>query len=166
MHQQAILAQVERENIQERTTDFGPGDLVQVTMKIREGDKERLQPFQGTVIQMSGAGRGRTFTVRKASGNVYVERIFPVNSPMITEIRLVRKGKVRRARLFYLRDLSGKATRIEGKEGQLSAAGEPATAAEAAERVQPAKAEKPALAAQAAKPEQAPKAAKPEQPKA
>jgi large subunit ribosomal protein L19 len=134
MQQQAIMAQVERENIQERTTNFAPGDLVVVTMKIREGDKERLQPFQGTVVQMSGAGRGRTFTVRKASGSVYVERIFPVNSPMITEIRVVRKGKVRRARLFYLRDLAGKATRIESKGGQDGAVG----TAEAVQPAQPA----------------------------
>lgn len=141
MQQQAIIAQVERENIKERTTAFAAGDLVQVTMKIREGDKERLQPFQGTVIQLSGAGRGRTFTVRKASGSVYVERIFPVNSPMITEIRLVRKGKVRRARLFYLRDLAGKATRIESREGREGADG---AGAEAAAAAPPASEPKPA----------------------
>jgi large subunit ribosomal protein L19 len=109
------IAKVEKDNVPERQVEFGPGDTVLVSMKIREGDKERVQPFQGDVIQVRGTGRTKTFTVRKPSGGVYVERIFPVNSPLISEIRVLRRGKVRRSRLFYLRKRAGKATRIEEK---------------------------------------------------
>lgn len=112
----AILAKVERDKIPARDLNFGAGDTINVEMKIREGDKERIQPFQGTVVQINGQGRGKMVTVRKPSGNIYVERIFPLCSPMIGEIKLVRKGKVRRARLFYLRKLAGKATRIEERQ--------------------------------------------------
>jgi large subunit ribosomal protein L19 len=109
-----IMAKVERENMSENTVDIKAGDTALVSMKIREGDKERVQQFQGTVIQVNGAGRGRTVTVRKVStGNVYVERIFPINSPLVSEIKILRRGKTRRARLFYLRRRTGKATRIE-----------------------------------------------------
>jgi large subunit ribosomal protein L19 len=111
------IAKVEKDNVPAREVTFGPGDTVLVSMKVREGDRERVQPFQGDVVQVRGAGQRKTFTVRKPSGGVYVERIFPVNSPLISEIRVLRKGKVRRARLFYLRKRSGKATRIEEKRG-------------------------------------------------
>ena len=94
---------------------FKAGDKVTVHYKIREGNKERIQPFQGVVIQRRGAGATETFTVRKISGNIGVERIFPINSPFIERIDLNRHGVVRRARIFYLRELRGKKTRIKEK---------------------------------------------------
>lgn len=94
---------------------FNAGDNVTVHYKIREGNKERIQPFQGVVIQRRGQGTTETFTVRKISGNVGVERIFPLNSPFIENIVLNRRGVVRRARIFYLRSLRGKKARIKEK---------------------------------------------------
>ena len=94
---------------------FKAGDNVTVHYKIREGNKERIQPFQGVVIQRRGAGATETFTVRKISGNIGVERIFPINSPFIERIDLNRHGVVRRARIFYLRELRGKNARIKEK---------------------------------------------------
>ncbi|MCG9910357.1 MAG: 50S ribosomal protein L19 [Flavobacteriales bacterium] len=94
---------------------FKSGDTIVVSYKIVEGNKERVQNFQGVVIQRRGEGATETFTVRKISNGVGVERIFPVNSPFITGISIVKKGKVRRARLFYLRELQGKAARIKEK---------------------------------------------------
>lgn len=96
---------------------FGAGDTVIVSYKIKEGAKERLQNFQGVVIQRRGAGLTETFTVRKISNGVGVERILPVNSPFINSITVVKRGKVRRARLFYLRNVTGKAARIKEKRG-------------------------------------------------
>ncbi len=96
--------------------DFGPGDTVNVHVKISEGNKERIQQFQGTVIQRRSKGSlGETFTVRKVSNGVGIERIFPIASPAIEKIDLVRKGKVRRARIFYLRGRKGKSARIKEK---------------------------------------------------
>ncbi|MDX5346952.1 MAG: 50S ribosomal protein L19 [Hymenobacteraceae bacterium] len=93
---------------------FQSGDTINIHVKIREGNKERIQQFQGVVIQRKNSGtNGETFTVRKVSNQVGVERIFPILSPNIEKIELVRRGKVRRARLFYLRGLSGKASRIK-----------------------------------------------------
>ncbi len=92
---------------------FGAGDNVTVHYKIKEGNKERIQPFQGTVIQRRGSGATETFTVRKISGNIGVERIFPLHSPSIDKIILNRRGLVRRARIFYLRKLRGKRARIK-----------------------------------------------------
>jgi len=92
---------------------FKAGDTVNVAYKIREGNKERIQQFQGVVIQRRGSGFTATFTVRKISGGVGVERIFPENTPFIDSLTVMRKGKVRRARLFYLRGLSGKSARIK-----------------------------------------------------
>lgn len=92
---------------------FGAGDTVSVHYKIREGNKERVQVFTGTVLQKRGAGHTQTFTVRKMSGSVGVERIFPLNSPFIEKIDLMKRGKVRRARVFYLRERKGKAARIK-----------------------------------------------------
>jgi large subunit ribosomal protein L19 len=94
---------------------FRAGDTVTVHYKIKEGNKERVQPFQGVVIQRRGTAATETFTVRKISGNVGVERIFPVNSPFIEKIELNRRGVVRRARIFYLRALRGKKARIKEK---------------------------------------------------
>jgi large subunit ribosomal protein L19 len=110
-----IIKQVEKKVIAERPA-FKAGDTVSVSMKIREGEKTRIQPFQGVVIQRRGKGASETFTVRKASGSVYVERVFPLHSPLISEIKLVRRGHVRRARLFYLRGRTGKSTRIQERK--------------------------------------------------
>ena len=97
--------------------DFKAGDTVTVTYRIKEGDKDRLQKFRGVVIQMRGATpQTRTFTVRKVSGGIGVERIFPFQSPFIENIELNKVGKVRRARIFYLRNLSGKKARIKERK--------------------------------------------------
>lgn len=108
-----IIAAIE--NNQKRTDlpDFRPGDTVRVHVNIKEGDKERIQVFEGTVIQRSGEGIRETFTVRKVSYGVGVERIFPVHSPKIAKIEVMVLGKVRRAKLYYLRDLRGKAARLK-----------------------------------------------------
>ena len=95
--------------------EFNSGDTITVHYKIKEGNKERIQQFRGTVIQKKGEGASRTFTVRKMSGAVGVERIFPVNSPFIEKIEVNKYGHVRRARIFYLRDLTGKKARIQEK---------------------------------------------------
>jgi large subunit ribosomal protein L19 len=91
---------------------FRPGDTVKVHYRITEGDKERIQVFQGTVIRNSGGGLGRTFSVRKRSSGVGVERVFPYHSPRIEKLEVVSHGRVRRARLYYLRELQGKAARL------------------------------------------------------
>ncbi len=95
--------------------EFSAGDTITVTYKIKEGNKERLQKFQGVVLQRAGSGPTATFTVRKISGNVGVERIFPVSSPFIEEITVNKVGVVRRARIFYFRNLRGKKARIKEK---------------------------------------------------
>lgn len=93
--------------------DFKAGDNVSVSYTIREGDKERIQVFQGTVLQRRGIGAKETFTVRKVSGGVGVERVFPICSPLIDSIKVNKYGSVRRARIFYLRKRSGKATKVK-----------------------------------------------------
>jgi large subunit ribosomal protein L19 len=93
--------------------DFGPGDNIDVHVRVIEGDKERVQVFTGTVIQRRGSGASETFTVRKVSAGIGVERIFPLNSPMIASIKKNHSTQVRRAKLFYLRKLSGKAARLK-----------------------------------------------------
>ena len=93
--------------------DFGPGDNIDVQVRVIEGDKERIQVFTGTVIQRRGTGASETFTVRKVSAGIGVERIFPLNSPMIATIKKNHSTKVRRSKLFYLRKLSGKAARLK-----------------------------------------------------
>ena len=103
-------------NPQPTFPEFKAGDSIVVSYKIIEGAKERIQDFRGDVIQMKGSGAGKTFTVRKISNGVGVERIFPFSSPNITEIKLLKKGKVRRAKLFYLRDLVGKKAKIREKK--------------------------------------------------
>ena len=95
---------------------FRAGDTLRVSVRVREGDKERLQAFEGVCIARRGSGVSASFTVRKISNGVGVERIFPVHSPMIAEIAVMRRGRVRRAKLFYLRSLAGKATRIREKK--------------------------------------------------
>lgn len=106
------ISKIESEYLRNDLPDFGPGDTVRVHTRVREGEKERTQIFEGAVIQRRGAGLGKTFTVRKISGGVGVERIFPFHSPTITRIEVVRRGRVRRAKLFYLRKLRGKKARI------------------------------------------------------
>lgn len=95
--------------------EFKAGDTITVTYKIREGNKERLQNFQGVVLQRVGSGPTETFTVRKISSGIGVERIFPISSPFIDEIKVNKRGVVRRARIFYLRGLTGKKARIKEK---------------------------------------------------
>ena len=95
---------------------FRPGDTIRVHVKIKEGDKERLQAFEGTLIAQKNSGLGETITVRKVSFGQGVERIFPLNAPVIDHIDLVRTGKVRRAKLYYLRGLKGKAARLRERE--------------------------------------------------
>lgn len=103
------------DQLREDISDFSPGDTVAVHVKVIEGDKERIQVFQGVVLQKRGSGINATFTVRKISNGIGVERIFPLHSPRIAKIERLRAGKVRRAKLFYLRDLKGKAARINEK---------------------------------------------------
>ena len=95
---------------------FRPGDTLRVNVRVKEGEKERIQAFEGVCIARRGVGVSQTFTVRKISNGVGVERIFPVHSPMLAEINVVRRGRVRRAKLYYLRNLTGKATRIREKK--------------------------------------------------
>ena len=95
---------------------FRAGDTLRVSVRVREGDKERLQAFEGVCIARRGSGVSASFTVRKISNGVGVERIFPLHSPMIADIVVLRRGRVRRAKLFYLRSLAGKATRIREKK--------------------------------------------------
>ena len=102
--------------IQHDYPKFMAGDTVTVHYKIKEGNKERIQQYRGVVIQRSGAEHTETFTVRKMSGNIGVERIFPVSSPFIDKIEVNKHGKVRRARIFYLRKLTGKKARIREKK--------------------------------------------------
>jgi large subunit ribosomal protein L19 len=113
MSKNALLKYVEDNIPVKKFPDFKAGDTITVTYKIREGNKERLQNFQGVVLQRVGSGASSTFTVRKISGNVGVERIFPVSSPFIDNITVNKRGRVRRARIFYLRDLKGKKARIK-----------------------------------------------------
>lgn len=95
--------------------EFGAGDTITVHYKIKEGNKERIQNYRGVVLQVKGSGMTKTFTVRKMSGNVGVERIFPLNSPFIEQIEINKRGKVRQARIFYFRELNGKKARIKEK---------------------------------------------------
>jgi large subunit ribosomal protein L19 len=107
---------IEREQLQGNVPDFKPGDTVRVHVKVVEGEKERIQIFAGVVIRRSGGGIRSTFTVRKVSYGVGVERTFPIHSPRIDKIELVTRGHVRRAKLYYLRTLSGKAARITAEK--------------------------------------------------
>lgn len=99
--------------------DFNSGDTITVHYKIKEGNKERIQQFRGVVIQRKGTGPTATFTVRKMSGEVGVERIFPVSSPFIEKIEVNKRGKVRRAKIFYLRELRGKKARIQEQKNNI-----------------------------------------------
>jgi large subunit ribosomal protein L19 len=109
------LDKVEKKYLQDRKFDFCVGDTVRLLVRVVEGDKEREQAFQGVVIQRRGSGVRETFTVRKISSGIGVERIFPLHSPNIKSIKVMKRGKVRRAKLYYLRSLVGKAARITEK---------------------------------------------------
>jgi len=113
---QELMRSVEKDHLCDEKRDFRVGETITVSVKIQEGDKTRIQAFQGVVIQRRGSGMGATFTVRKASGNVYVERVFPLHSPLVTGIKRHRKGKVRRAKLYYLRDRTGKSARLKERK--------------------------------------------------
>jgi len=110
------LNEVTSDQIRNDLPQFRAGDHIKVHVRVIEGDKERIQPFEGDVISIRGAGVNRTFTMRKISSGVGVERVFRLNSPKIAKIELLKKGDVRRAKLFYLRTLSGKAARIKSKK--------------------------------------------------
>jgi large subunit ribosomal protein L19 len=112
---QDFMKLVESRETRTDIPNFAPGDTVKVHVKVKEGDKERIQIFQGLVISRKGGGARQMFTVRKISGGIGVERMFPLNSPSIDRIEVERHGRVRRAKLYYLRDLRGKAARIEEK---------------------------------------------------
>ena len=109
------MALINATQMRDNIPDFDPGDTVNVHVRVIEGQKERIQQFQGTVISIRGSGANRSFTVRKISNGVGVERIFPLHSTKIAKIERVREGRVRRAKLYYLRGLRGKATRIKEK---------------------------------------------------
>lgn len=111
---------VEKQTLRRDLPPFKVGDTVVVHAKVREGDKERIQVFQGLVTRRRGTGVGETFTVRKISSGVGVERIFPVQSPLVTKLEIKSRGYVRRSRLYYLRDLSGKKARLHSKVRDLS----------------------------------------------
>jgi len=108
-----IVREIEQSMLREGAEEFRAGDTVAVHYKIKEGDRERIQIFEGVVIAKKGGGVGETFTVRKISYGIGVERIFPLHSPLIEKIEVKRLGKVRRAKLYYLRGLSRKAARIK-----------------------------------------------------
>ena len=105
--------ETQKEYLRSDIPEFNPGDTVRVNVRVREGEKERIQAFEGVCIARRGVGVSASFTVRKISNGIGVERIFPLHSPMLADIIVVRRGRVRRAKLYYLRHLTGKATRIK-----------------------------------------------------
>ncbi len=111
-----VIRTLEESHLKKDLPPFAPGDTVRVLVRVLEGDKERVQAFEGVVVRKRGGGLRSTFTVRKLTYGVGVERTFPLHSPMIERIEMVREGRVRRARLYYLRTLSGKAARIKEKK--------------------------------------------------
>ena len=114
----SIMRELTSDQLKTDLPDFGPGDTLRVHMRVIEGEKERVQVFEGNVIQRRGAGIQETVTVRKITQGVAVERIFPVHSPRIARIENIRRGRVRRARLFYLRSRKGRAARIREKRSR------------------------------------------------
>ena len=113
-----LIQELEKEQLRDEVPDFAPGDTVRVLYKVREGAKERVQVFEGVCIGRRGGGTGETFMVRKISGGVGVERVFPLHAPTVGGVEVVRRGRVRRAKLYYLRGLRGKAARIREKRTQ------------------------------------------------
>lgn len=125
-----LIQQINAEQLKSELPAFAPGDTVRVHQIIQEGSKERVQVFEGVVIRRSGGGINETFTVRKVSYNIGVERIFQIHSPRVSKIEVKQRGRVRRARLYYLRERSGKAARIKearwtGEKGKAAAAAAP-----------------------------------------
>jgi large subunit ribosomal protein L19 len=132
-----IIRGVEAEHRKETVTPFVPGDTVQVHLRIREGERQRLQVFEGVVVARRGSGLSATLTVRKRSFGVGVEKVFPVHAPTVEEIRVVRRGRVRRAKLYYLREKIGKAARIAAALTGLEKSKGAAPAGQAAEGTAP-----------------------------
>ena len=110
-----IISQIESEQLKESIPEFGPGDQVRVQVRVKEGSRERLQAYEGVVIALKNRGLNSSFTVRKVANGEGVERVFQTHSPLISDIEVVRRGDVRRAKLYYLRERSGKAARIKEK---------------------------------------------------
>ena len=110
-----IIDRIDQRSLSKKEHDFRVGDTVKVMVRVVEGNKEREQAFQGVVIKQSGGGIAETFTVRKVSSGVGVERVFPIHSPNVKSIQVLRRGRVRRAKLYYLRERVGKAARIQEK---------------------------------------------------
>jgi large subunit ribosomal protein L19 len=108
-----LLRELEQEQLRRDVPDFAPGDTVRVLYRVREGEKERIQAFEGVCISRKGGGASESFTVRKISSGIGVERIFPLHAPTVKGVEVVRRGRVRRAKLYYLRGLRGKAARIQ-----------------------------------------------------
>lgn len=117
----SLMQQIEAQQIKKDLPQIHVGDTVSVSMKIREGEKERIQVLEGLVIRISGVGISKTVTVRKVSFGVGVERIFPLHSPLVEKIELVKRARVRKARLYYIRDLKGKAARLKEIKKPISA---------------------------------------------
>ncbi len=113
-----LISSIEARYQRQDGPDFRAGDMVRVHVKIKEGEKERIQIFEGNVIAISGGGNSETFTVRKVSNGIGVERIFPLHSPRVDKIEVVSFGRVRRAKLYYLRDLRGKAARVRTRRSR------------------------------------------------
>ncbi|MEE8418470.1 MAG: 50S ribosomal protein L19 [candidate division Zixibacteria bacterium] len=113
----SVLKSLEAKYLKENIPDFNTGDTLRVHVRIVEGDKERVQVFQGIVISRSGGGVSESFTVRKVTAGIGVERVFPLHSPNLTKIQVMKRGKVRRSKLYYLRGLKGKKARIAEKKG-------------------------------------------------
>jgi large subunit ribosomal protein L19 len=116
-----VFSETQKEYMRTDIPPFRSGDTVRVNVRVKEGDKERLQAFEGVCIARRGAGVSETFTVRKVSNGVGVERIFPVHSPMIGSLTVMRRGRVRRAKLFFLREATGKSGRIREKKARMIA---------------------------------------------
>ena len=113
-----IIDQIERENMKENVPEFSIGDTVKVNVKIKEGDKERIQAFEGVVIARKNGGIRETITVRKISYGVGVEKTYPIHSPKIASIEVTRKGKPKRAKLYYVRNLTGKAAKVKSADNK------------------------------------------------
>ena len=108
-----VIREIEQAQLKETVDEFNVGDTVRVHGKIKEGNRERVQVFEGTVIKRQNGGNRETFTVRKSSGGIGVEKTWPLHSPNVVKVEVVRRGKVRRAKLFYLRNLSGKKAKVK-----------------------------------------------------
>lgn len=113
-----IIDQIEKEYMKENVPEFNVGDTVRVGVKIKEGDKERIQGYEGVVIARKNGGVRESFTVRKISNGVGVERTFPLHSPLVASVEVVRKGQPRRAKLYYVRSLTGKAAKIKSADNR------------------------------------------------